>query len=267
MISIRGGIPPAPARIRACIAARYWPACVRTPHPMNLDAEWLEPDGCGGFASGTVGGVRSRRYHALLLPATRPPVARMALVNGLESASNRRRRVSPLHPVLSRWRGGATCSPRAAWISSPISAPTPGRAGPSSSPTAPAWNRKSSSTRPAARPRSAGGCSPLRRQRRRHPGSPPAVFRARLSCAPPRKHRLRLPARVRTTKPATSPGRRTPDCPLTRVWTNGTYRHEPAWYRQFLYTAERERGSGLTWKTSRCPAFYASPWAVTRSPS
>jgi predicted glycogen debranching enzyme len=51
---------------------------------MNLDAEWLEPDGIGGFASGTVGGARTRRYHALLLTATQPPVGRMVLVNGLE---------------------------------------------------------------------------------------------------------------------------------------------------------------------------------------
>ena len=37
------------------------------------DAEWLEADGLGGFASGNVGGPRSRRYHALLLAATTPP--------------------------------------------------------------------------------------------------------------------------------------------------------------------------------------------------
>ena len=37
------------------------------------EAEWLEPDGLGGFASGTVGGARTRRYHALLLAATTPP--------------------------------------------------------------------------------------------------------------------------------------------------------------------------------------------------
>jgi hypothetical protein len=35
--------------------------------------EWLEADGLGGFASGTVSGVRTRRYHALLLAATKPP--------------------------------------------------------------------------------------------------------------------------------------------------------------------------------------------------
>ncbi|WP_323989814.1 amylo-alpha-1,6-glucosidase [Nguyenibacter sp. L1] len=51
---------------------------------MERDAEWLEADGRGGFASGTVGGVRMRRYHALLLAATRPPGGRVVLVNGLD---------------------------------------------------------------------------------------------------------------------------------------------------------------------------------------
>ena len=47
-------------------------------------AEWLEADGEGGFASGTVSGERTRRYHALLLTATTPPTGRMVLVDGLE---------------------------------------------------------------------------------------------------------------------------------------------------------------------------------------
>jgi hypothetical protein len=46
--------------------------------------EWLEPDGLGGFASGTRG-LRTRRYHALLLTATIPPTGRMAVVNGLDA--------------------------------------------------------------------------------------------------------------------------------------------------------------------------------------
>ncbi len=46
--------------------------------------EWLEPDGLGGFASGTVAGFRTRRYHALLLAAARPPADRFVLVNGME---------------------------------------------------------------------------------------------------------------------------------------------------------------------------------------
>ena len=47
-------------------------------------AEWIEPDGLGGFASGTVSGRRTRRYHALLLTAVNPPTERFVLVNGAE---------------------------------------------------------------------------------------------------------------------------------------------------------------------------------------
>jgi predicted glycogen debranching enzyme len=55
--------------------------------PIAVDdrTEWLEADGQGGFASGTTLGVRTRRYHALLLAATTPPAGRMVLVNGLDA--------------------------------------------------------------------------------------------------------------------------------------------------------------------------------------
>jgi len=49
-----------------------------------LASEWLEADGLGGFASGTIAGIRSRRYHALLLRAITPPTGRVVLVSGLE---------------------------------------------------------------------------------------------------------------------------------------------------------------------------------------
>lgn len=54
---------------------------------MNLSAsqEWLETDGLGGFASGTASGIRTRRYHALLLTATTPPTGRLVLVNGFDA--------------------------------------------------------------------------------------------------------------------------------------------------------------------------------------
>ncbi len=51
----------------------------------NLSSEWLEADGHGGFASGTVGGSRTRRYQALLLTATTPPTGRLVLVNGFDA--------------------------------------------------------------------------------------------------------------------------------------------------------------------------------------
>jgi predicted glycogen debranching enzyme len=49
---------------------------------LDTDSEWLEADGLGGFASGTVSGLATRRYHALLLAAARPPSDRWVLVNG-----------------------------------------------------------------------------------------------------------------------------------------------------------------------------------------
>jgi predicted glycogen debranching enzyme len=46
--------------------------------------EWLETNGIGGFASSTIVGMNTRRYHGLLVAATRPPVGRMVLLSKLE---------------------------------------------------------------------------------------------------------------------------------------------------------------------------------------
>jgi predicted glycogen debranching enzyme len=54
--------------------------------PTTSSREWLEADGLGGFAMGTASGIRTRRYHALLLAAITPPTGRFALVNGLDVA-------------------------------------------------------------------------------------------------------------------------------------------------------------------------------------
>lgn len=46
--------------------------------------EWLEPDGRGGYAAGTVAGANTRRYHGLLVAARRPPADRIVLLSRLE---------------------------------------------------------------------------------------------------------------------------------------------------------------------------------------
>ncbi len=46
--------------------------------------EWLETNGIGGFACSTIIGLNTRRYHALLTAATKPPVGRMVLLSKLE---------------------------------------------------------------------------------------------------------------------------------------------------------------------------------------
>ncbi|MEO8286879.1 MAG: amylo-alpha-1,6-glucosidase [Chloroflexota bacterium] len=49
-----------------------------------LDKEWLVSNGIGGFASGTVSGINTRRYHALLVAALQPPVERTVLLNNID---------------------------------------------------------------------------------------------------------------------------------------------------------------------------------------
>ena len=46
--------------------------------------EWIETNGLGGYASGTVSGAHSRRYHGLLVAALHPPVGRTVLLSKLE---------------------------------------------------------------------------------------------------------------------------------------------------------------------------------------
>ena len=46
--------------------------------------EWLETNGIGGYASGTVSGTNTRRYHGLLVAATRPPLGRAVLLSKLD---------------------------------------------------------------------------------------------------------------------------------------------------------------------------------------
>ena len=49
--------------------------------------EWLVTNGIGGYASGTVSGNLTRRYHGLLIAALHPPVGRMQLVAKLEETA------------------------------------------------------------------------------------------------------------------------------------------------------------------------------------
>ena len=46
--------------------------------------EWLETNGTGAFAMGTIAGVNTRRYHALLVASLRPPVERKVLLSRVE---------------------------------------------------------------------------------------------------------------------------------------------------------------------------------------
>jgi len=49
-----------------------------------LRREWLETNGLGGFASSTIIGLNTRRYHGLLVAATKPPIGRLVMLSKLE---------------------------------------------------------------------------------------------------------------------------------------------------------------------------------------
>ncbi len=48
--------------------------------------EWLETNGLGGWASSTLAGLHTRRYHGLLVAATKPPVGRVVLLSKLDES-------------------------------------------------------------------------------------------------------------------------------------------------------------------------------------
>ena len=48
-----------------------------------LDREWLVTNGLGGYASGTLAGVATRRYHGYLIAALPNPLGRTVMLNHL----------------------------------------------------------------------------------------------------------------------------------------------------------------------------------------
>jgi hypothetical protein len=48
-----------------------------------LEREWLVTNGLGGYASGTLAGVATRRYHGYLIAALPNPLGRTVMLNHL----------------------------------------------------------------------------------------------------------------------------------------------------------------------------------------
>ena len=199
----------------------------------DLRAEWLEADGLGGFASGTVGGERTRRYHALLLTASQPPAGRIVLVNGIdawvETTSGRQalssQRYTPDVVYPDGWRGIAafTIEPWPTWtyalpdgtrITQEILVDHDGGE------TVLRWGRVAGS----------GACRlsvrPLISGRDYH-----ALHRENPAIA--------LGGPIQGGNVAWRPY---PGLPAIGALSNGAYAAQPDWFRNFLYTAERDRG-------------------------
>src|SRR5438045_7718274 len=195
--------------------------------------EWLEADGLGGFASGTTCGVRTRRYHALLLAATTPPTGRMALVNGFDAwvdtldgtfaVSTERYAPGVLHP------DGASRIVR--FDTDPW----------------PSWHFADSGgtrVRHEIIVQRGSGAALLVWTLLTSRG--PVRLRVRLLLSGRDYHSLHHENGVFRFEPdmngAVVAFRPYDGVPATVCLSNGDYRHAPDWYRQFLYTAERERG-------------------------
>ncbi len=199
----------------------------------KLDAEWLEADGLGGFASGSVGGQRTRRYHALLLTATTPPTGRLLLVNGVEAwvttpvgtfaLSTQHYSPNVNYPdgderivsfAVEPWPTWRFRLDKATEIEQTVCVPK-GRAG-----AIVTWRRVRGTgpTMLNVRPLMSG-----RDYHSLHHENPAFRFDAQLDGQ-----------RV-TWRPYDG-------VPSTTVVSNGRYRHDPNWYRNFLYTREAERG-------------------------
>jgi predicted glycogen debranching enzyme len=200
----------------------------------RLASEWLEADGLGGFASGTVSGIRTRRYHALLLAATTPPTGRVVLVNGLEAwletpagrfaLSAQRYTPDVVHPDGVQRLADFRSEP---W---------------------PTWRFR------------AEDGTVVSQEIVAHHGHAEVALRWRLLLAPNRRARLIVRPLLSGRdyhslhhendafkfEPEIAGAHVTwcpyPGLPPVSAVTNGAYRHGPAWYRNFLYDAERERG-------------------------
>jgi predicted glycogen debranching enzyme len=57
-----------------------------SPTDAVLEQEWLVTNGTGSYASGTISGVLTRRYHGLLVAALDPPLGRTLLVAKIDDA-------------------------------------------------------------------------------------------------------------------------------------------------------------------------------------
>src|ERR1700733_7413008 len=199
---------------------------------MNDPREWLEPDGLGGFAMGTADGIRTRRYHAVLLPAMQPPEGRMVLVAGLEvyvttpagrfGLSSHRYRGEVVHPDGASHLSEFTHAPWPTWT----------------------WMLPDH-TRITCELVAIHGrqCVALRWRRL---GDTPAQLTVRPLLAVRDYHALhhvnaafRFAAEVAGERVTWQPyANASAICALS----NGRYDHAPDWYRNFVYTEERSRG-------------------------
>jgi predicted glycogen debranching enzyme len=203
----------------------------------RTDQEWLETDGLGGFASSGANGIRTRRYHALLLAAITPPTGRLVLVNGFDAwvetksgtyaISSQRYTPDVIHPDGHHRIASFTIDPWPTWIFELedgtriqqeifVRKDFPG--------TFLTWRLLSAlnGARLTVRPFLSGRDYHSMHHENGAFQFEPSVEAERVVFHP------------------------YADLPEIVVATNGSYHHEPTWYRNFSYEQERIRGLDFT---------------------
>jgi predicted glycogen debranching enzyme len=222
---------------------------------VSTAIEWLETDGLGGFAMGTTDGIRTRRYHAILLAATHPPDGRMVLVADLEvyvetaagrfALSSHRYQGDVVHPDGARRLTGFVHLPWPRWewalpdgtriaYELVVERGAPGApAGPADSTTPiPPADTVDRAPRVALRwTRLAGTATSLHVQ----PLLAGRDYHASHHENPAFRFEPELAGDCVTWQPY-------PGVPAIHCAANGLYQHAPDWYRSFYYLDEAERG-------------------------
>jgi predicted glycogen debranching enzyme len=194
----------------------------------GLDREWLEPDGSGGFASGTVAGYRTRRYHALLLTDAGE---RFVLVNGFETwidvagstfpLSTQHYAPDVLHPRGIDRLVAFTADPWPRWtFSLPDGTAVAHELAVTAHGTVCAW--------------------------RRIAGAGPASLHVRPLLSGRGYHALMRENGAfdftATTQDGNASWQPYRGVPAISMLSSGSYAHAPEWYRNFLYAEEAARG-------------------------
>lgn len=224
---------------------------------FDTATEWLETDGLGGYASGTVGTFRTRRYHGLRITATTPPTGRVVLVAGIEATIDCGRGDEAL--VAQRYEPGVI-HPTLTGLDRFMLDPWP------------TWVYRLSD---GSRIRAEVLCTASRARTllrwTRISGTGPLPLRVRLLLAARDYHSLQH--ENGSVNPeiaidgASASWRLYASAPQVTCLSNGEWRVEPDWYRRFLYEAERDRGldavedlfvpGSITFDLDRSPAVIA----------
>lgn len=201
-----------------------------------LSLEWLETNGRGGFCSGTVAGANTRRYHALLLVARKPPSERFVLVNHLEEWVEADGRAIPLstnlYPGVVHPEGYEICT---GFTSHPWPTWTYDCAGAS-------IQREIVSVQ--------GRDLVIVRWHLLRTTKFPVTLRVRPMLSGREYHSTHHENLGLDSRHADEEQRVTwqtyHDLPAVHAFHTGAYRHDPDWFRQVQFTVERQRGLDCT---------------------